>query len=75
MSPEPLSQSEAGLAAVRAGLDQRLDRLATEALRLADQTIEHGEVAPKSPRRRRAPDALDRLLARAARQHRQENTP
>jgi hypothetical protein len=69
LSTDPLSKSPAGLAAIRSSLDQHLDRLATEALHL-DDPAPIGDAVPKGTRRkRRPPDALDRLITRAGRQH------
>ena len=69
LSTDPLSKSPDGLAAIRSGLDQHLDRLATEALHLEDPAP-IGDAVPKGTRRkRRPPDALDRLITRAGRQH------
>jgi len=68
LSVDPLSKSPDGLAAIRSGLDLHLDRLATEALHLDVQPV-IGEPVPKGTRRkRRQPDALDRLITRAGRQ-------
>jgi hypothetical protein len=80
-SDKPVSSQPEALASVRAGLDRHLDRLVVEALHLDGPAIGAGPGAAgasgkatksasksKGPAaRRRAPDALDRLLARADR--------